>query len=102
MAKKGFLDGYRTYDPEVEGFGNPSQWRAAFKQRMSREEAQGIIDEDDPWAILGLSIGATKAEIKKAYIRLIKEWHPDKNPHRIEEATKKSQKIIAAYTILYG
>ena len=36
--------------------------------------------EVDPYEILGLERGATRAEIKEAYRRLAKKHHPDKNP----------------------
>lgn len=28
-AKRGFMDGYRTYDPGTEGYGSADQWRRA-------------------------------------------------------------------------
>ncbi len=43
---------------------------------------------------------ATEQEIKSAYKKLTKIWHPDKNPTRVEEATEKFRKISEAYTIL--
>lgn len=43
---------------------------------------------------------ATKQEIKRAFIKLALEWHPDKNPHRVEIATSMMQKINAAYSLL--
>ena len=43
---------------------------------------------------------STEQEIKSAYKKLSKIWHPDKNQHRIEEATDKFRKISEAYTIL--
>ncbi len=98
---KGFLDGYQTYDTSG-GFGNPDKWRSAFKQRMSREDAQRILHDaaQTPYDVLGLQPGATAAAIKKAFRQLITTWHPDKNQDRIEEAEAMSKKIIAAYTIL--
>ncbi|RXK86194.1 J domain-containing protein [Filimonas effusa] len=51
-----------------------------------------------PYEVLGISPEATPQEIKKAFRRLIAQWHPDKNPH--PEAEAMSKKIIAAYTIL--
>nr|XP_057941281.1 dnaJ homolog subfamily C member 16-like isoform X1 [Doryrhamphus excisus]XP_057941282.1 dnaJ homolog subfamily C member 16-like isoform X1 [Doryrhamphus excisus] len=35
--------------------------------------------EMDPYKTLGVTTGASQAEIKKVYKRLAKEWHPDKN-----------------------
>ncbi|GEP89672.1 DnaJ domain-containing protein [Chitinophaga terrae (ex Kim and Jung 2007)] len=100
MAKS-FLDGYKTYDTR-DGYGNAKQWKKAFNQRMSKEEAESILSrqQETPYNILQISPGATQAEIKKAYRQLIKEWHPDKNQHRSEEAEEMSKKIIAAFSML--
>ena len=97
-TKKGFLDGYKTYNPEVEGYGNPSAWKKAFNHRMGYEEARTILSNDDAYSILGILVGATLAEIKKAFRKLAMIWHPDKNPG--VDTTEKMQKIIAAYTFL--
>jgi DnaJ family protein A protein 2 len=43
---------------------------------------------------------ATENEINKAYYKLSKIWHPDKNAHRLEEATKKFQEMNEAKNIL--
>ena len=51
---------------------------------------------DDPYKILGVSPSATDEEIKQAYRRLAKQYHPDRNPGD-EEAAKKMQQINAAY-----
>ena len=51
---------------------------------------------DDPYKILGVSPNATDEEIKQAYRRLAKLYHPDRNPGD-EEAAKKMQQINAAY-----
>jgi DnaJ-domain-containing protein 1 len=101
MAKRNFLDGYKTYDVSG-GYGNASQWRQSFKKRMTNDEAKEVLQsaEKTPLQVLGLDQTATAAEIKKAFRRLITEWHPDKNQHRIREAEEMSKRIIAAYTIL--
>ena len=49
--------------------------------------------------ILGVTLHYTKEEIKKAYHRIIKQWHPDKFPDDIQknlEATEKSKLINEA------
>lgn len=53
----------------------------------------------DPYAVLGVSPGASDEEIKKAYRKLAKKYHPDFNPGD-EEAAKKMQEINAAYDAL--
>jgi DnaJ-class molecular chaperone len=98
---KGFLDGYNTYDTS-KGYGNAKKWRTALKERMSREQAAAILqqEEETPYSLLGISPQATATEIKKAFRLRIVEWHPDKNQHRIQEVEAMSKKIIAAYTWL--
>ena len=50
----------------------------------------------DPYQVLGVSPGASDEEIKKAYRRLAKQYHPDRNPGD-GEAARKMQEINAAY-----
>jgi DnaJ-domain-containing protein 1 len=97
-AKKGFMDGYKTYNPEVEGYGNEDQWNAAFKHRMGWDEAKTILNNDDAYSILGIVFGSTFAEIKSAFRKMAMKYHPDRNPG--VDTTEKMQKIIAAYTLL--
>lgn len=51
---------------------------------------------DDPYKILGVSPNASDEEIKKAYRKLAKQYHPDLNPGD-PVAAKKMQQVNAAY-----
>lgn len=51
---------------------------------------------DDPYKVLGVSPNATDDEIKQAYRRLAKQYHPDRNPGD-PVAAKKMQEVNAAY-----
>lgn len=98
---RGFMDGYKTYDTST-GYGSASQWRKSFYKKMSSDEADAILnnDEQDPWEILGAKRGMSRKEITQCMRKMVMKWHPDvcKDP-RAEEMTKK---IIAAYTKLTG
>ena len=51
---------------------------------------------DDPYSVLGLSRDATDEEVKQAYRRLAKKYHPDLNPGD-QEAARKMQQVNEAY-----
>ena len=51
---------------------------------------------NDPYKVLGVSRDASDEEIKKAYRRLAKRYHPDLNPGDAE-AARKMQEVNAAY-----
>lgn len=51
---------------------------------------------DDPYKVLGVSPDASDEEIKRAYRKLAKKYHPDLNPGD-KEAAKKMQQVNAAY-----
>ena len=50
----------------------------------------------DPYKVLGVDRNATDEEIKQAYRRLAKKYHPDLNPGD-QEAARKMQEVNAAY-----
>ena len=53
----------------------------------------------DYYEVLGLSRGATEAEIKSAYRKLAVRYHPDKNPGD-QEAEEKFKEAAEAYSVL--
>ena len=55
--------------------------------------------EKDFYAILGVSKDASEEEIKKAYRRLARQYHPDKNPGD-EAAEQKFKDVSEANTVL--
>ena len=49
---------------------------------------------------LGLPLGASKADVKKAYRKLAVKWHPDKHVTDKDIASAKFQAIQKAYDSL--
>ena len=104
-VKKGFMDGYKRYLPEIEGFGSISEWMGCFRDRMGFEEAEQIIhgQADTPRGILGVGLKATWDEIKKAYRAAAMLCHPDLcASHGLtkEAAEAAFKRLEAAFTVL--
>ena len=64
------------------------------------------IDGFDPHAILGVSAGASREEVRSAYVRLAKIYHPDRYaaaelpPEAIEYLLAMARRINAAHAAL--
>lgn len=54
---------------------------------------------ENPYVVLGVKQGAPLAEVRKAYRKLAKEFHPDKNPNN-KVAEEKFKKISASFAFL--
>src|SRR3569623_1885074 len=53
----------------------------------------------DPYSTLGVARGASEADIKKAYRKLAKELHPDRNKDN-PKASEKFSQVTQAYDLL--
>ncbi len=58
-----------------------------------------MADKRDYYEVLGLSKGASDADIKKAYRSMAKKYHPDMNPGNAE-AEAKFKEVNEAYDVL--
>lgn len=54
----------------------------------------------DYYAVLGVPKGAAEKDIKSAYRKLARKWHPDQNPENPKEAEEKFKEISEAYEVL--
>ena len=59
-----------------------------------------MAQKRDYYEVLGVSKSATDEELKRAYRKLAKKYHPDANPDNKEEAEKKFKEVNEAYEVL--
>ncbi|MBI5863859.1 MAG: J domain-containing protein [Planctomycetes bacterium] len=57
------------------------------------------MSSKDPYEILGVKKGASADDIKRAYRRLVKEYHPDHNPGN-RNAERRFKEVQAAWEVL--
>jgi DnaJ-class molecular chaperone len=58
------------------------------------------VNYKDYYAILGVPKGAPEKDIKSAYRKLARKWHPDANPDNAHQAEEKFKDIQEAYEVL--
>lgn len=54
----------------------------------------------DYYKILGVDRNATADDIKRAYRKQARQWHPDKHPNNKDAAEEKFKEIAEAYDVL--
>lgn len=61
-----------------------------------------LMEKPKCFEILGIPDSSTEDQIKRAYLKLARKWHPDKNPNQSDEDAAKFKEILEAYEILMG
>ncbi|GGI89426.1 hypothetical protein GCM10007973_27270 [Polymorphobacter multimanifer] len=86
----------------AEQFGISPAMAAAIRARHIASP------EEDPWAILGVARDADRSALKKAYLALVKQYHPDRHlaegmpSEFIRVAEARMAAINGAYAVLAG
>ncbi len=68
-------------------------------ESLSRSGCELPVGREDYYAILGVNRSATPEEIKRAYRKLAKQYHPDRNPGD-KTAEGKFKEVQEAYEVL--
>ncbi len=84
------------------------QARVTAAEALATERERAQLSSDNHYVVLGLlseSSGedhsaVSEAAVRRAYVDLARRHHPDKNPHRLQEATEAFRRISAAYETL--
>jgi DnaJ like chaperone protein len=86
---------------------DPNAYHAIFDQfEKMMQNVQPKANIDDAYALLGVNANDDMKTIKKAYKKLIREYHPDiiasqgKSESYMKEATQKTQEINQAYEMI--
>jgi DnaJ-class molecular chaperone len=58
------------------------------------------VNYKDYYAVLGVPKNAAAKDIKSAYRKLARKWHPDANPTDTKKAEEKFKEISEAYEVL--
>lgn len=114
LIQLAFADGKVTQSEEdiltliAEAFAfDPQKYHAIFDQfeaMMKNVRPQASID--DAYKILGINKNDDMATVKKAYRKLVRQYHPDiiksqgKSEAYLKEATAKTQEINQAYEMI--
>lgn len=67
----------------------------------SGQDTSGVLDETDPYVVLGLPPSATWEEISASHRRLAKLHHPDRMLHATDEERENSDRRIRELNIAY-
>ena len=99
---------YSLTEEEEEVTAAEAEWKVKLKARRealrgekaaSGGSSAGGVEDTSFYDLLGVETTASSSEIKRAYLKLARERHPDKNPDD-PQAKERFQKLGEAYQVL--
>jgi hypothetical protein len=75
-------------------------WRETCDRADGAAKKKKKQERRELYKVLGVSRDATPEQIKKAFIKLAKKWHPDRNPGKESECAEHFREANEAYEIL--
>lgn len=75
-------------------------YRQAKIFNQQAEDERTVPEKRDYYTVLGVDRGAAKDEIKRAYRRLAKKYHPDLNQENQKESEEAFKEVSEAYEVL--
>lgn len=96
------VDGLLSVKEAHKDFKAPVHDAKSIEEFISEKEA---VPENDYYGILGVKKEAGLDEIKNAYQKIVKSWHPDRLAHKLGKASlsrlqRISSRINEAYSVL--
>ncbi|XP_066926242.1 dnaJ homolog subfamily A member 3, mitochondrial-like isoform X2 [Clytia hemisphaerica] len=79
-------------------FRHAQKKKIPFKTQIATFQTSSALSRKDYYSILGVKKGTSASDIKKAYYKLAKQYHPDTNKNA--GAEQKFQEIQQAYEVL--
>ncbi len=98
----GFIFAGRPDASPAGNAGSEPAWKPSqsdFRDRVS--EFHMTIQQQDYYKILGIPQNASNEEIRDAYYKLVKCYHPDVNPNADPETRAKAEEIFTRITTAY-
>ena len=92
------ISSQRSYNHATFTSSTPSTQKRRNGSTTTTSLFMSTAQDKDFYRILGVSRSADPKEIKSAYRKLAKQYHPDANPN--EDTTEKFQEINRAYEVL--
>lgn len=93
-----------SYNYQQDNRSSSDSHKSNDSKNRSQTASSGALTLESARTILGVKIGASQDEIRKAYLELVKKYHPDKVSHLADEfrviAENRMKEINAAYMLL--